>query len=239
LSDAQIQGRFQKIEKPWETYYPYIEPGILWWVFDREGAKNRGQASDSDKRIPLAHDPVIFEPDDEKNEASQSQRTVILIDEIDKADPDFPNNLLVPLGSRDFMVDDIQKRVTFQRSGDSVLEPEELPLVIITTNEERRLPQAFLRRCIVLEITPPNRERLIKIAKTTEGNEHNELYEKVADIFESFQQTDTQKRHPDVPMNIAEYLDAVRACLRLKINAKSSHLKSIVEMTSLKRADLR
>ena len=239
LNDAQIPDKFKNIAHAWEINYPYIEPGILWWVFDQEDAKYRGQTKGNKEQIPLALDPVIFEPYSETNKDRQLPGTVILLDEIDKAEPDFPNNLLVPLGSLEFIVDDIQKRVVFQRSANNFLNPENLPLIIITTNEERKLPQAFLRRCVVLEIPAPDRERLVEIAVTTEGDKHTKLYEAVANAFEHVQQATTSRRPPQIYMNIAEYLDAVRACLQLQIEPGSSYLEDIIKMTSLKLANSR
>ncbi|MBK8211943.1 MAG: hypothetical protein IPK78_20375 [Rhodospirillales bacterium] len=55
----------------------------------------------------------------------------MLIDEIDKADPDVPNNLLVPLGSLQFTVPEVPKPITADP------DPERYPLIVITTNEER------------------------------------------------------------------------------------------------------
>lgn len=71
---------------------------------------------------------------------------VILIDEIDKADSDLPNSLLEVLGQRSFAIEALQLTVGGPDS------PR--PLVVITTNEERELPIAFLRRCVVLNLAP-------------------------------------------------------------------------------------
>jgi MoxR-like ATPase len=73
-------------------------------------------------------------------------RAVVLIDEIDKAESDVPNALLDVLGNRSFKV---------HPSGELVRCPaEHRPLVLITTNEERELPQPFIRRCSVLNLRP-------------------------------------------------------------------------------------
>ncbi|NBC33979.1 MAG: AAA domain-containing protein [Alphaproteobacteria bacterium] len=73
---------------------------------------------------------------------------VLLVDEIDKADADVPNALLDVLGNRSFTVPPLGNR--------TVAAPDKrLPLVIITTNEERELPAAFVRRCMVLNLDPP------------------------------------------------------------------------------------
>ena len=74
---------------------------------------------------------------------------VLLIDEIDKADSDIPNALLEVLGNRSFRVPQL-KDTTIRSTGGR------MPLVIITTNEERELPAAFVRRCAVLNLNPPS-----------------------------------------------------------------------------------
>lgn len=72
---------------------------------------------------------------------------VLLIDEIDKADADVPNALLDVLGNRSFSVPPLGHR--------TICGGERLPLIIVTTNEERELPAAFVRRCVVLNLNPP------------------------------------------------------------------------------------
>jgi MoxR-like ATPase len=87
-------------------------------------------------------------------EAFRSDRqTVVLIDEIDKADLDFPNDLLTELDQRWFIVEETQERV----------EAKEPPIVFITSNDEKELPNAFLRRCLFHYVKFPDRERLVQI----------------------------------------------------------------------------
>jgi MoxR-like ATPase len=76
-------------------------------------------------------------------------RVTLLIDEIDKADADVPNSLLDVLGHRSFSVDEAPDKATPKPVANA------MPLIIITTNEERELPAAFVRRCVVLNLTPP------------------------------------------------------------------------------------
>lgn len=76
---------------------------------------------------------------------------VLLIDEIDKADADVPNTLLDVLGNRSFTVPYLDNLCVSTERG-------RLPLIIITTNEERELPAAFVRRCVVLNLNPPTHE---------------------------------------------------------------------------------
>ncbi|WP_273702955.1 MoxR family ATPase, partial [Candidatus Accumulibacter vicinus] len=107
----------------------YWLPGPFWRAFDWAGAQAYGPSAASQQAeaqpAPAGH--------------------VILIDEIDKADSDLPNSLLEVLGSREFP-NPVTRAAIRPTHG--------LPLVVITTNEERELPAAFLRRCVVLTLEP-------------------------------------------------------------------------------------
>jgi MoxR-like ATPase len=81
------------------------------------------------------------------------QRTIVLIDEIDKADIDFPNDLLLELD---------QKRFTIEETGENI-RSKEPPIMFITSNDEKDLPDAFLRRCLFHYVEFPNDLRLKEI----------------------------------------------------------------------------
>ena len=81
------------------------------------------------------------------------QRTVILIDEIDKADIDFPNDLLLELDESRFLVEETGE----------IIPAKAKPIVFITSNDEKALPDAFLRRCSFHYVEFPKDERLIEI----------------------------------------------------------------------------
>ena len=103
----------------------YWEPGPLWRVFEWHSACLYGSGrAEADKPVPAGQ--------------------VLLIDEIDKAESDLPNALLEVLGQRSFRIPALGRVV----GGDL----QRQPLVIFTTNEERELPAAFLRRCVVLTL---------------------------------------------------------------------------------------
>lgn len=92
-------------------------------------------------------------------EAIKSGRQrVVLIDEIDKAPRDFPNDLLNEIDQMYFEVAETGRR--FPESGQGVR-----PVVIITSNSERQLPEAFLRRCVFHRIDEPTGERLRQILR--------------------------------------------------------------------------
>jgi MoxR-like ATPase len=82
-----------------------------------------------------------------------SERVVLLIDEIDKADLEFPNDLLRELDEMAFDIPELQETVRAKVR----------PVVIITSNAEKELPDAFLRRCVFHYIAFPDRERMKRI----------------------------------------------------------------------------
>lgn len=81
------------------------------------------------------------------------KRTIVLIDEIDKADIDFPNDLLLELDEQKFEVVETGEIV-------KAIEP---PIIFITSNDEKDLPDAFLRRCLFFYIEFPGKDKLIEI----------------------------------------------------------------------------
>lgn len=108
-----------------------------------------------------------------KQANENGKRSVVLIDEIDKAPRDFPNDLLNALEGEEikFSVPELQQ--TFRVS------PELKPLVIITSNSEKSLPEPFLRRCVFYHIPFPDHESLLEIVQTKlqERQEENSFTE--------------------------------------------------------------
>jgi len=116
----------------------FVRPGVLWWGFNPVSAlKHCETFTNSDPNPPSYHENGM----------------VVLIDEIDKAESDVPNGLLEALGSGRFEPRGYDEPVT------TVMQP----LVFITTNGERPLPPAFLRRCLVHDIRLPDGEALEKL----------------------------------------------------------------------------
>lgn len=110
----------------------YVEPGPLWWSIHWESA--------------FEIDPCAAPP--QPKGWNKDKGIVILIDEIDKAESNVPNGLLEVLGSRQFKPDGWSQPIRSESESDS-------PLIVITTNEERALPDAFIRRCYVLQLQLP------------------------------------------------------------------------------------
>jgi MoxR-like ATPase len=133
---------------------------------------------------------------------------VLLVDEIDKADADVPNALLEVLGNRSFTVPPLNDRVVRAEAG-------RLPLVVITTNEERELPPAFVRRCVVLNLNPPKDQAAFVKWLIDRGSVHHHL--DVADtarrhaagqVFDD-RQAAVAAGYP--PVGLAEYIDLLTA----------------------------
>ena len=118
----------------------FVSPGVLWWAYDRQGAL--GQRKREGGELPA---PAPWVTD-------AAAGSVVLLDEIDKADPIVPNALLEALGMGRFTVPGFSTAVERQSPA---------PLVIITSNEERVLPDAFVRRCLVYTIQLPAGEDLV------------------------------------------------------------------------------
>lgn len=134
-------------------------------------------------------------------------RPVLLIDEIDKADADVPNSLLDVLGNRSFRVA-LTGEVIHAASG-------EMPLIVITTNEERELPPAFVRRCLVLNLNPPAGESEFIDWLLVRGRVHKRLQVDDKVCVEAARQVLRDRldavaaSHPKV--GLAEYIDLLTA----------------------------
>jgi len=143
---------------------------------------------------------------------------VLLIDEIDKAEPDLPNDLLEPLDRRRF---DLPDGFRAQRDGGEhtcIAAPAAggpRLLTLITTNRERDLPQAFLRRCVLLEIPDPDEAGLVAIAGQHFPEGDGNRMGAIARLLVRLQGQAKALRVR--PPGTAEMLDAVRACEGLGI----------------------
>jgi len=240
LADAQLRAA-QHAGQPLSDY-DYIEPGVLWWVFDRESARRRGWP-EGKKDGPA----LLEEPHADLNKARKPDCAVVLIDELDKADPDVPNALLVPLGSMEFPVTDIrdQSMTVKLREASQKLAGKTMSrlLVVITTNEERELPPAFLRRCIVHKLQHPEADRLVMIARLhfhrPPGRiftaEHEALARSIAERLDTLrsERARARRRLPGT----AEFLDAVRVCMTLGIGVGGGATWDAVEQATLLKDD--
>lgn len=194
-----------------DDFAHYINPGVLWWAFDRESAKKQEENAFSSRYSATPK---------EQDRGTNHPRSVVLLDEIDKADPDVPNNLLVPLGSLYFKVEEMGTKVKCK----------EPPLIIITTNDERDLPPAFLRRCVELRLSKPD---LLEVGKAHFEEKHIDLVNKVAsllDVTESEPNMEPSSIQSSTP-SPAEFIDTVKACIELEIKPNSDTWDMLKKVT--------
>lgn len=178
----------------------FLHPRALWWAFNHVSAAEQAPAAGAERPPQL--------------DGGQWERgCVVLIDEIDKAESDVPNGLLEALGAQRF--------VPPGRSASVIAEGPPL-LLIITTNEERALPDAFIRRCLVLHLALPREREALTARLMERGCTHfrnaatghldvaPEVLETAANLLADDRAEAARRQWRPLPGQ-AEYLDLVRA----------------------------
>ena len=117
---------------------------------------------------------------------ASEQPTVVLIDEIDKADIEFPNDLLRELDEMAFHVSELDETVTARHR----------PVTIITSNAEKELPDAFLRRCVFHYIAFPERAQMERIVRVHHPHLDQTLLDAALDRFYALRKVDTLRKRP-------------------------------------------
>ena len=133
------------------------------------------------------------------NSFESKNKSVLLIDEIDKADVEFPNDLLQELDKMEFFVYETDK----------LIKAKQRPIVIITSNNEKELPEAFLRRCFFHYIKFPDFETLKKIVKVHFPNIKKILVETALTKFFEIREIRGLKKKPST----SEALDWIKLIL--------------------------
>ena len=114
------------------------------------------------------------------------QQAVLLIDEIDKADIEFPNDLLLELDRMEFYCYELQKRIKAKHR----------PIIIITSNNEKELPDAFLRRCLFHYIQFPDKAQMEAIVQVHFPNLNQRLMQEALRLFYQFREIQGLKKRP-------------------------------------------
>jgi MoxR-like ATPase len=130
---------------------------------------------------------------------------VLLIDEIDKADIEFPNDLLLELDRMEFFVYELRRTIVARQR----------PVVMITSNNEKELPDAFLRRCFFHYIRFPDRETMEKIVEVHFPGLKQELVQEALTIFFDVRDVPGLKKKPST----SELLDWLKLLLVEDIDA--------------------
>lgn len=191
----------------------FVRPGPLWWALDWESAQTKAGANT---------DSPLQQGDNSKY---TDNGWVLLLDEIDKAESDVPNGLLEALGAQRFTPFD---------SATPVIAKGVPPLVIITTNEERTLPPAFIRRCLVLVLELPQQEEAFCRLLAKRGQSHfgdkikMPILEKAAKQLFLDRQNAIDRHWRPLPGQ-AEYIDLLRVLAKRCPNDKDQQLKLLEE----------
>lgn len=199
LAEAQtLQGQNCSADKLKEILNSkrYISPGPLWWALAWESADS--VYNHSQYQLSRPEKPTNWQ---------QTDGSVLLIDEIDKANAELPNGLLEIMGNNSVNIPWLKTTI-----GGKTATP---PLMIITTNEERELPAAFVRRCLVLNLDLPKETGelvgwLVNRGKLHYGDQCNKKIRRLA----AEQLIEDRNRAKDRGVTLpgqAEYLDMIRA----------------------------
>ena len=142
---------------------------------------------------------------------SAEKRPVLLIDEIDKADIEFPNDLLLELDKMEFFVYETQERVVAKQR----------PIVIITSNNEKELPDAFLRRCFFHYIQFPNPEEMQEIVNVHFPDLKKKLLDEALKAFFEIREVPGLEKKPST----SELIDWLKLLVAEDIPPEALHSK--------------
>jgi MoxR-like ATPase len=149
-----------------------------------------GNVRDIAAYIDLGPLGVAFEREDQ---------TVVLIDEIDKADLEFPNDLLHELDTMSFTIPETGRTISAKRR----------PIVVITSNNEKELPDAFLRRCVFHFIEFPERELMARIVRVHHPDIEEKLLAGALEAFYRLRGVDGLRKPPSTS-ELIDWLSALR-----------------------------
>lgn len=135
---------------------------------------------------------------------TSDKQVVLLIDEIDKADLEFPNDLLWELDKMEFYINETKETIRTKHR----------PIVVITSNAEKELPDAFLRRCIFHYIEFPDREKMSEIIRVHYGDIDKKLTKNALDAFYEIRKMNELQKKPST----SELLDWIQALMLSGVN---------------------
>ncbi len=130
---------------------------------------------------------------------TSEEQVVLLIDEIDKADLEFPNDLLWELDKMEFYINETKETIRTKSR----------PIVIITSNAEKELPDAFLRRCIFHYIEFPDEEKMREIIEVHYGDIEQKLLDNAIEAFYNIRKMSDLQKKPST----SELLDWLQALM--------------------------
>lgn len=232
LAEAQVQSVSEAVDREARLDpLNFLAPGAFWWAYNWQSASDQFTKC----KTQIRSKPEHFGKD-KSSENKKPEGVVLLLDEIDKAQPELANGLLETLGDRSF-------NVPFLSSNDnnSDINPVKAAtdanvLVVITTNEERELPSAFLRRCFVHTLTMEPKDLnddedlhaariawLVKRGKLHfEDKINKEVYTQAAELVWKDREAQTLYKP-----GLAEYIDLLKALSEVKAKEQLAMLNAI------------
>lgn len=186
LAQAQLVSK-DAAEKDSVDIEKFVVPGPLWWAYAPGKAKAFYDSSEQYKS---------------SLEFDTAKPTVLLIDEIDKADSELPNSLLEVLNNKSFHAHGHDEAI--QSNADTP------PFVVITTNEQRKLPHAFLRRCVTLTLSLESEEQLIDIARAHKKPLREPSSELIKRVASTVFKARANQADGDYQPGTSEFLDLLR-----------------------------
>ncbi len=144
---------------------------------------------------------------------ARESQVVVLIDEIDKADIEFPNDLLAELDEMKFYIPETKKTITAKQR----------PAIIITSNSEKELPDAFLRRCVFHYIEFPDQELMAKIVHVHFPDLDKKMVKEAMAAFYQLRELDGLRKKPST----SELIDWLKALLAAGHNGKADLQKDL------------
>jgi len=143
---------------------------------------------------------------------TSNERPILLIDEIDKADIEFPNDLLQELDRMEFFV---------YETGETI-KAKHRPIIIITSNNEKELPDAFLRRCFFHYIKFPDAQTMTEIVEVHFPDLKNRLVKEALSVFYDLREVPGVKKKPST----SELLDWIKLLLNEDISPETLREKN-------------
>ncbi len=144
------------------------------------------------------------------------ERPVLLIDEIDKADIEFPNDLLLELDRMEFFVYETKKTI----------KAEHRPIVIITSNNEKELPDAFLRRCFFHYIRFPEKDTMEDIVEVHYPGLKRNLVSEALNVFFEIREVPGLKKKPST----SELIDWIKLLLAEDIDPETLRTRDMKKL---------
>ncbi len=243
LGEAQAQAR-PNADKSVLDPQKYLSPGAFWWAYDWHTAA---------RQYADCHTTARPKPYAPENWDSKKDGVVLLIDEIDKADPDLPNGLLETIGELTFTVPYLNHAACEKKDREDIPNPvkgdSSRLLIVVTTNEERELPQAFVRRCFVHSLKMEEGRKVVDTIKQGQssktdpvdvtkreqwlmqrGKLHygtkitNIAYHKAASLLWKDRDNASHKRYPP---GLAEYIDLLNVLSKVKLTKQAAFIDRI------------